>query len=156
MQLHNNNVPRMHTVKEKLFQVLISRTFVIKVYYFTRRSNLSKMQFAKCLQLERDTSFRETLKNDISAIHQMSHLIIQGDKKSTQQVNYGKTTHFISKYSCWSPQGIRGDLDFSYAYHFFTSTCAQWANFFFQGRKFEIDLRVKQKQIEFLFSSKST
>ena len=82
--------------------------------------------------------------------------IIQGDKKSTQQVNYGKTTHFISKYSCWSPQGIRGDLDFSYAYHFFTSTCAQWANFFFQGRKFEIDLRVKQKQIEFLFSSKST
>ena len=81
---------------------------------------------------------------------------LQGDKKSTQQVNYGKTTHFISKYSCWSPKGIRGDLDFSHADHFFTSTCAQWANFFFQGRKFEIDLRDKQKQIEFLFPAKST
>ena len=83
-------------------------------------------------------------------------LVLQGDKKSTQQVNYGKTTHFISKYSCWSLQGIRGDLDFSHADHFFTSTCAQWANFFFKGRKFEIDLRVKQKQIEFLFPVKST
>ena len=81
---------------------------------------------------------------------------VQGDKKSTQQVNYGKTTHFISKYSCWSPKGIRGDLDFSHADHFFTSTCAQWANFFFQGRKFEIDLRDKQKQTEFLFPAKST
>ena len=89
-------------------------------------------------------------------IHKNNYKNIQGDKKSTQQVNYGKTTHFISKYSCWSPQGIRGDLDFSYAYHFFTSTCAQWANFFFQGRKFEIDLRDKQKQIEFLFPAKST
>ena len=83
-------------------------------------------------------------------------ILLQGDKKSTQQVNYGKTTHFISKYSCWSPQGIRGDLDFSHADHFFTVTCAQWANFFFQGRKFEIDLRDKQKQIEFLFPAKST
>ena len=85
-----------------------------------------------------------------------SKSFIQGDKKSTQQVNYGKTTHFISKYSCWSPKGIRGDLDFSHADHFFTSTCAQWANFFFQGRKFEIDLRDKQKQTEFLFPAKST
>ena len=82
--------------------------------------------------------------------------ILQGDKKSTQQVNYGKTTHFISKYSCWSPKGIRGDLDFSHADHFFTSTCAQWANFFFHDQKFEIDLRDKQKQIEFLFPAKST
>ena len=73
--------------------------------------------------------------------------LIQGDKKSTQQGNYGKTTHFVHKYSCWLPQGIRGDLDFSHTYHFFTSTCAQWANLFFQGRKFEIDLRDKQKQI---------
>ena len=76
---------------------------------------------------------------------------LQGDKKSTQLVNYGKTTHFISKYSCRSPKGIRGDLDFSHADHFFTSTCAQWANFFFHDQKFEIDLRDKQKQIEFLF-----
>ena len=74
---------------------------------------------------------------------------LQGDKKSTQQGNYGKTTHFVHKYSCWLPQGIRGDLDFSHTYHFFTSTCAQWANLFFQGRKFEIDLRDKQKQIKF-------
>ena len=86
----------------------------------------------------------------------IGYYIVQGDKKSTQQVNYGKTTHFISKYSCWSPKGIRGDLDFSHADHFFTSTCAQWANLFFKGRKFEIDLRVKQKQIKFLFPVKST
>ena len=81
---------------------------------------------------------------------------VQGDKKSTQQVNYDKTTHFISIYSCWSPQGMRGDLDFSHADRFFTSTWAQWANFFFKGKKFEIDLRVKQKQMEFLFPVKST
>ena len=84
--------------------------------------------------------------------------LVQGDKKSTQQVNYGKTTHLIFQYSCWSPQGIIGDLDFSNADLFShpPAQCAQCANFFFKGRKFEIDLRVKQKQIEFLFPVKST
>ena len=76
-------------------------------------------------------------------------IFLQGDKKSMQQGNYGKTTHFVHKYSHWLPQGIRGDLDFSHTYHFFTSNYAQWANLFFQGRKFEIDLRDKQKQIKF-------
>ena len=79
---------------------------------------------------------------------------ITGDKKSTQQVNYGKTTHFISKYSCWSPEGIRGDLDFSHADHFFTSTCAQWAKFFFKGRKFETDLKGQTKADRIFISSK--
>ena len=82
--------------------------------------------------------------------------LIQGDKKSTQQGNCGKTTHFVHKFSCWLPQGTRGDLDFSHTYHFFTFICAQWANLFLQDKKFEIALRDKQKQMKFLFSSIST
>ena len=35
--------------------------------------------------------------------------ILQGDKKSTQQVNYGKTTPSFPKKSYWLPQGMGGN-----------------------------------------------
>ena len=37
------------------------------------------------------------------------HYQLQGDKKSTQQVNYGKTTPSFPKKSYWLPQGMGGN-----------------------------------------------
>ena len=38
--------------------------------------------------------------------------LLQGDKKSTQQVNCGKTTPFFPKKSNQLPLGMEGNLDF--------------------------------------------
>ena len=80
-------------------------------------------------------------------------LYLQGYSESMQWVDYGKTTHFVPKYSCWLPQGIRGDLDFSHTYHFFTSTCAQWAMKFFKIQNLKLtslDNKSKQKPLTWL------
>ena len=78
---------------------------------------------------------------------------LQGDKKSTQQVDYGKTTPSFSKKSYWLPLGMEGNWDFGNKYHFFPSICAQWAMKFFKIQNLKLtslDNKSKQKPLAWL------
>ena len=79
--------------------------------------------------------------------------LLQGDKKSTQQVNYGKTTPSFPKKSYWLPQGMGGNQDFSNKYNFFPSICAQWAMKIFKIQNLKLtslDNKSKQKPLAWL------
>ena len=80
-------------------------------------------------------------------------IIVQGDKKSTQQVDYGKTTPSFPKKSYWLPLGMEGNWDFGNKYHFFPSICAQWAMKFFKIQNLKLtslDNKSKQKPLAWL------
>ena len=79
--------------------------------------------------------------------------LVQGDKKSMQQVNYGKTKPSFPKKSYWLPQGMGGNQDFSNKYHFFPSICAQWAMKIFKIQNLKLtslDNKSKQKPLAWL------
>ena len=96
---------------------------------------------------------QEKVSNDYIILPCLKIVILQGDKKSTQQVDYGKTTPSFPKKSYWLPLGMEGNWDFGNKYHFFPSICAQWAMKFFKIQNLKLtslDNKSKQKPLAWL------